>query len=273
MVAEALLMRIARTYNHVIFKPEIIKDALGKFETHFPAESNKEAESYRSITVEQRWMTYDSDEEFFSDYRRGFNRAHYTKDYEEYGLDIIADEEETSVEVWAKTRPEIESVFEQFESHVPESRLPEPEPIEAPTLSPVIFIGHGHSEQWVKLKDHLHEQHGYKVTAYEVGARAGHSIRDVLEKMLTESSFAILVMTAEDKDADGHFRARQNVIHELGLFQGRLGFSRAIAVIEQDVESLSNMSGIQEIRYAKGNIKETFGDVLAALRNEFGDRR
>ena len=45
---------------------------------------------------------------------------------------------------------------------------------------PVIFIGHGHSSAWRDVKDHLVEQHGYLVEAYETGARAGHTVRDIL---------------------------------------------------------------------------------------------
>lgn len=88
--------------------------------------------------------------------------------------------------------------------------------------------------------------------------------------MLGRSSFACLVLTAEDEMADGTMRARRNVIHEAGLFQGRLGFSRAIVLLEEGAEEFSNIHGIQQIRFAKGNIKETFGEVLATLRREFG---
>lgn len=120
------------------------------------------------------------------------------------------------------------------------------------------------------MKDHLHEKHGYDVEAYEVGARAGHTIRDILDDMLTKSSIAILVMTGEDKAEDGQLRARQNVIHELGLFQGRIGFSRAVILLEEGTEEFSNIHGINQIRFSKNNIKETFGEVLATLRREFG---
>jgi predicted nucleotide-binding protein len=119
------------------------------------------------------------------------------------------------------------------------------------------------------LKDHLHDQHGYPVEAYEVGARAGHTIRDILETMLAESAFAILVLTGEDEDKKGKLHPRLNVVHELGLFQGVLGFSKAIALLEDGTEEFSNIHGIQQIRYSKGNIRETFGDVLATLRREF----
>jgi predicted nucleotide-binding protein len=108
------------------------------------------------------------------------------------------------------------------------------------------------------------------VEAYEIGARAGHAIRDVLNDMLSKSSFAILVMTGEDQTSDGDgLRARQNVVHEAGLFQGRLGFARAIVLLEKGVEEFSNIHGIDQIRFDKGRIKETFGDVVATIRREF----
>jgi predicted nucleotide-binding protein len=90
-------------------------------------------------------------------------------------------------------------------------------------------------------------------------------------EMLEISSFAILVMTGEDQQSDGSMRARQNVIHEIGLFQGKLGFSKAIVLKEDGTEEFSNINGVHQIRYSRGNIKETFGDVLAVLRREFGD--
>ena len=118
--------------------------------------------------------------------------------------------------------------------------------------------------------DHLHHQQGYDVEAFESGARAGHTARDVLDSMMRRSSFALIVLTAEDEMADGEYHARQNVVHEIGLFQGKLGFNRAIAVVENDVELFSNLDGIQQIRFDKGNIRATYGDVLATLRREFG---
>ncbi|AJI53870.1 TIR domain-containing protein [Francisella philomiragia] len=132
---------------------------------------------------------------------------------------------------------------------------------------PIVFIGHGRSKQWRDLKDHLHDKHGIQIEAYETGARAGHTIRDILDDMAKNSTFALLVMTKEDEQGDGKVRARQNVIHEIGLFQGRLGFNRAIVLMENGVEEFSNIAGIQQIRYT--NIAETFGEVLATIKREF----
>jgi len=77
-------------------------------------------------------------------------------------------------------------------------------------------------------------------------------------------------MTGEDETKDGNLRARQNVVHESGLFQGRLGFSRAIILLEEGTEEFSNIAGLQQIRFSKGKIKESFGDVLAVLKRELG---
>jgi predicted nucleotide-binding protein len=120
------------------------------------------------------------------------------------------------------------------------------------TLDPKVFIGHGASQQWRDLKDHLKELHHFDVVTYETGARAGHTIRDTIESMLDESSFAILAMTGEDEQPDGTLRARQNVVHEIGLFQGKLGFTKAVVLLEEGTEEFSNIHGVNQIRFPKG---------------------
>lgn len=128
-------------------------------------------------------------------------------------------------------------------------------------------MGHGHSESWKELRDHLRDKHGFEIEGYEIGARAGHTIRDVLERMLARSSIAFLIMTGEDLTASGELNPRLNVVHEAGLFQGRLGFNRAIVLLEDGTTEFSNIHGVEQLRF--GNIKEVFGDVLATVRREF----
>ena len=79
--------------------------------------------------------------------------------------------------------------------------------------------------------------------------------------MLNESSFAYLILTGEDIDKDDLLHARENVIHEAGLFQGRLGFSRSIICKEDGVEEFSNIRGIDQVRFSKGGIKEIYGEI------------
>lgn len=163
----------------------------------------------------------------------------------------------------ANGRDKIEEVFSVFEKHSERCRIQE-----STSPSGKIFIGHGRNLQWRTLKDHLSEKHGYEIEAFEVGSRAGLTVVDVLESMLEESSIAILVMTGEDESADGKLRPRQNVVHEAGLFQGRLGFEKAALLLEEGVEEFSNIAGLQQIRFPKGMIESAFGEVLAYLRRE-----
>jgi predicted nucleotide-binding protein len=103
---------------------------------------------------------------------------------------------------------------------------------------------------------------------YESESRAGKSIVQVLEKMLAQANFAILILTEEDETALGIKRARQNVIHEVGLFQGRLGFNRAILLRQEKVEDFSNVAGLQYIPFIGNQIEQTFYELQRVLQRE-----
>jgi len=62
--------------------------------------------------------------------------------------------------------------------------------------------------------------------------------------------------------------ARENVIHEAGLFQGRLGWRRAIVLLEDECEEFSNIVGLGQIRFSKGNIASCFEEVRRVLERE-----
>jgi predicted nucleotide-binding protein len=59
-----------------------------------------------------------------------------------------------------------------------------------------------------------------------------------------------------------------NVVHEAGLFQGRLGFSRAIVMLEEGCEQFSNIEGLGQIRFPQGNISAVFEEVRRVLERE-----
>lgn len=270
-IAEGGKMRKEKEYIRTKFPPEIIKEAVKTFNSVFKVQKKKISLDLDVTFPDVRWE-HNTEAEFFSDYRKDIVSAKYRRSiYGEYTTLTIDWNGEydnlTSVSVLGDEREKIEKVFEVFESNYKKYQKPEP-PLPPPP-KPTIFIGHGKSEQWRDFKDHLHEKHGYDIEAYEIGARAGHAIRDILEEMLKESSIAFLVMTGEDETAEGSVRARQNVIHETGLFQGRLGFHLAIILLEEDTEEFSNIQGVQQIRFSKGKIKETYGEVLATIKREF----
>jgi len=97
---------------------------------------------------------------------------------------------------------------------------------------------------------------------------AGITNIERLSQMLNSAAIALLVMTAEDEDNDGKFHARMNVVHEAGLFQGRLGFTRAIVLLEEGCEEFSNIHGLGQIRFPHGNIQSCFEEVRLVLERE-----
>jgi len=86
--------------------------------------------------------------------------------------------------------------------------------------------------------------------------------------MLDAAAVAFLIMTGEDEAIDGVLHARMNVVHKAGLFQGRLGFSRAIILLEEGCAEFSNIHGLGQIRFPKGNIKAVFEDIRQLLERE-----
>jgi len=135
---------------------------------------------------------------------------------------------------------------------------------------PNIFIGHGRNRDWEDLRDHLRDKHGFGIEAYETGINAGLNITDALNRMLNKSTFAIIVLTAEDEHAEGTFHARENVIHELGLFHGRLGYDRVAILREESTKVFSNISGITQIPYQSGHIMGTVGEIIAMVKDKHG---
>jgi predicted nucleotide-binding protein len=86
--------------------------------------------------------------------------------------------------------------------------------------------------------------------------------------MLESAAFAFLMMTAEDEQPDGTLRARENVVHEAGLFQGRLGFRKAIILLEDGCEEFSNIRGLGQIRFPKNNVSAKFDEIRQVLERE-----
>lgn len=266
---------IERNYNYrgVRFSVRTVRAVLKEFKR--VAESYGvpvEASPALRVTLSTGQWRYDNEAEFFAalpgaeEFSVYIGSADISVRLELHQLPNVA-----VASVKAKSLVDVNDIFLPMDESCESERIPiiSEEQDAAEEDKVVVFIGHGRSAQWMQLRDHLQFKHHYAVECYEAGARAGHSIRDILESMINASSFALLVMTGEDEQADGALRARQNVIHEAGLFQGRLGFSRAIILLEDGVQEFSNVQGVQYIPFQKDNIKETFGEVLATIRREF----
>jgi predicted nucleotide-binding protein len=131
-----------------------------------------------------------------------------------------------------------------------------------------IFIGHGRSLLWLKLRIFLSEKLHLACDEFAEESPAGIATTTRLQSMLDDARFAFLLMTSEDTHVDGTAHARENVVHEAGLFQGRLGFGRAIILLEDGCAEFSNIHGLGQIRFPKDNFDAAFEQIREVLKRE-----
>jgi hypothetical protein len=114
-----------------------------------------------------------------------------------------------------------------------------------------VFIGHGQSNLWRDLKDFLQDRLKLPWDEFNRVPVAGVTNIARLAEMLDAAAIA-----------------RMNVVHEAGLLQGRLGFSRAVVMLEEGCEQFSNIEGLGQIRFPRGNISAAFEEVRRVLERE-----
>lgn len=131
-----------------------------------------------------------------------------------------------------------------------------------------VFIGHGRSHIWRDLKDFIQDRLNLPWDEFNRVPIAGITNISRLSEMLDASAVAFIVMTAEDEMVDGTLQARMNVVHEAGLFQGRLGFTKAILLFEDGCQEFSNIQGLGQIRFPRNNISAIFEEIRRVLERE-----
>jgi predicted nucleotide-binding protein len=136
------------------------------------------------------------------------------------------------------------------------------------TVGQKIFIGHGHSLVWLELKNFLQDDLHLTIDEFNRVSTAGVATTNRLKQMLNDAGFAFLILTAEDESKDGKLHARENVVHEAGLFQGKLGFEKAILLLEEGCEIFSNIHGLGYIPFPTGKIRAAFEDIRSVLKRE-----
>ena len=128
-----------------------------------------------------------------------------------------------------------------------------------------IFISHGHADLLkYQLKDFVREKLGKTPLILSEQPNNGFTIVEKLEAASEKCNKAIILLSKDDEMADGSMRSRQNVIHEIGFFQGKYGRKNVILLCEEGVELFTNISGIVYIKFNR----EHFSEVFEQLRSE-----
>ena len=178
---------------------------------------------------------------------------------------------ESKIEAYSRVlkalRDDVANHPDFWKTQLEPKRTAELKPIPPPKPDRV-FLGHGRNPLWSKVHIHLKDELRLSVEAWESESRASRYPLDVLKQLLDSCTFAVLVQTGEDQTSDGTMRARQNVVHEIGLFQGRLGFERVALVAQEDIESFSNIQGLQVIYFPGQKIEAAYYELDKMLVRE-----
>jgi hypothetical protein len=195
-------------------------------------------------------------EDFFKDYRSS-GSGFYLPPHQ-------TDRNDESVKsIWQLANQLNSMTVEQLEKEV-ETIKPKSKTIS--TGQGFVFIGHGRSKLWARLQIYIQDELGLKTLLFESESHTSETIINILDEMLNKASYAILILTAEDETADGKIRARQNVIHEAGLFQGRLGFNKVILLKQSKTDDFTNIAGLQYISFDGDNIEQTFYELQRTFK-------
>lgn len=116
---------------------------------------------------------------------------------------------------------------------------------EIATPSDKVFIVHGHNEAANLEVARTIERLGLKSIILREQPNSGQTIIEKFEKYAYEANFAVILLTADDKIGDNqNYRARQNVIFEMGYFMGKLGRSHVMCLLQNGVEKPGDIDGI-----------------------------
>jgi sugar/nucleoside kinase (ribokinase family) len=129
-----------------------------------------------------------------------------------------------------------------------------------------VFIAHGANPSWLAVHHFVAERFGVPVYSFESSSWSGRQVTEALADYLERCSFAICVLTAEDFTEDGAVRARQNVIHEVGLFQGRHGFDRVVVLVEDGCEFTPKTAEPYTVRFPRNGINSALYELDAMIR-------
>ncbi len=128
-----------------------------------------------------------------------------------------------------------------------------------------VFITHGRSKEWYKVQSYLEKDLAYPTLELAQEANLGRTVLQKLSEESDKCTCAIIVMTGDDIIGDEK-RARENVMHEIGFFEGRYGLQNKILLHEEGVNIPSNIHGLVYISFPKDTVEATFGGIQRELK-------
>ena len=134
-----------------------------------------------------------------------------------------------------------------------------------------VFIIHRHSESARTQLCALLSSLGLTPIVLAEQTERGMTVIEKFEYHAPLCSFAFALITPDDKiggltNTDSRWRARQNVIFELGWFMAKLGRSRVVVLCQGNIEILSDLHGLIYLPFNE-SIMEVTPRLADALRD------
>ena len=110
-----------------------------------------------------------------------------------------------------------------------------------------VFVVHGHNEMMKFAVSNMITKIGLNPIILHEQPNKGRTIIEKFEKLSQDIGFAIILLSADDKVTDITYRARQNVIFELGYFIAKLGRENVVALYDTssgEIETPGDISGV-----------------------------
>jgi len=136
-----------------------------------------------------------------------------------------------------------------------------------------VFISHGSSKDWYEIQAHVEKDLSLKTLELAQEASKGMTVLGKLVEYASHCDSAVIVMTGDDETRSGEIRARENVIHEIGYFQGIYGLARVVLLHEDGVNIPSNIQGVVYVPFPKGYVSAGFGALDRELRAMYDSYR
>lgn len=118
-----------------------------------------------------------------------------------------------------------------------------------------MFITHGHSNDWRTVQAFIEKDVGLPTIELAQEPNLGRTIIEKLIDNSTRCNSAVIVMTGDDVANEDEARVRENVMHEIGFFQGCYGRNLVVLLHEDGVNIPTNLAGVAYIPFPKGNIE------------------
>ena len=114
-----------------------------------------------------------------------------------------------------------------------------------PPMTSKVFIVHGHAESVINDVARTIEKLGLESVILREQPSSGKTIIEKFESCAKDARFAVVLLTADDKiEGEESFRARQNVIFEMGYFMGALGRRHVMCLLQENVEKPGDIDGV-----------------------------